>query len=203
MASVLNPPWGTSGFAWRSAMSRARALRPYNTLLSRGVPASQPCSSCQSRGSVCIGMPGKRLKCAECTRRGRKCVDAVWHTGLLNRRRLEQEFSGAQRDAATAQRQAAASLARAERLWAALEALNRRAEAEAECLAKEIEEEESRGVEISPPTSSQLVSVVAPASEFCGMFDDGLFNSTSLDPIADFDALVGTLGVSGGTISGD
>ncbi|BCR86897.1 uncharacterized protein ACHE_70038S [Aspergillus chevalieri] len=49
-----------------------RRLRLYNRILQFGSPVEPRCEFCFLRGHTCI-MDSKYQKCAECTRRGRKC----------------------------------------------------------------------------------------------------------------------------------
>jgi hypothetical protein len=108
---------------------------------------------------------------------------------------LRKEDAATQLQIRAATEQAAVVRERTEKLWVALEEMNRRAEAEAECLMKEIEEEERREAEVSLSTSSSSsgpgsVPAAAPAAAVhvaldAGMFDplsEPLFFEDSMDP---------------------
>jgi hypothetical protein len=166
----------------RSSSDNRRRL--LHDILNFGHPASSPCLSCQSRGSVCLIMPEnsvrKSVRCAECVRLGRKCIEASWEHEAAIRRQLEAELSSARVEVSESQRRASAAVERADRLWVALEELNRRARERAACLMEAIEEEERREAEISPSSGAELPLPLASATAVHKALDAGMF-----DPLSD------------------
>jgi hypothetical protein len=53
-------------------------LRLASEISKNGILASVPCNCCFESGHDCIAMPESRLKCSECTRLGRACVNLSW-----------------------------------------------------------------------------------------------------------------------------
>jgi hypothetical protein len=153
-----------------SDSSYTRRLRLSEALRRFGQSASSSCSFCRRNSLRCVGMPKKSLKCAECSRRGRPCVDVAWKVDFDEVDRVRKEYReihrqsvSAQKRSADAQRvasesyrvaaesqaraaesqaQAAGVAARAALLWERLEKLNQQADEEVECLARVIEEED-------------------------------------------------------------
>ena len=57
----------------------AGCLRLSLGIRDRGVVTASPCDFCVLRGLDCVKMSGdKKLKCAECTHRGKPCVSLSW-----------------------------------------------------------------------------------------------------------------------------
>lgn len=65
-----------------SSSSRQDTLRLALEIQRNGIEAVVPCDLCFSSGSKCIAMPdhGQRLKCSECVRKGRPCVNMSWQS---------------------------------------------------------------------------------------------------------------------------
>jgi hypothetical protein len=168
-----------------SDSSYVRRLRLSESLRYRGQSASSPCSFCCRNSLRCVGMPEKSLKCAECTKRGRPCVDVAWKVDFVEMERVRKEWREAQRQSAKAQ-------ARAASLWEKLEELNKRADEEAECLARVIEEEDRSSV--LPPSQSSgsapVPAVVPSNAEALALFEAGAFNESVFSDPLDLDAFL-------------
>lgn len=69
--------------------SHVRNLRLGLEIRSANVPAETPCNRCFFDGLACYIMPDapKRMKCAECTKAGKPCVNMSWES--LDRTREE------------------------------------------------------------------------------------------------------------------
>lgn len=60
------------------ADSTVRKHRLHKEILSANTVAEEPCVDCDLENTVCYIMPNSGLKCAECTRMGRPCVNMSW-----------------------------------------------------------------------------------------------------------------------------
>ena len=60
------------------AESTIRKLRLYNEILRADTIAESPCFDCDAENRECYIMPDSNLKCAECVRQGRPCVNMSW-----------------------------------------------------------------------------------------------------------------------------
>ena len=69
--------------------STQRRLRLSSEIARANHPAETPCNHCFLEGLVCYVMPESRLKCAECTRLGKACVNMTWAS--LDRTREEYQ----------------------------------------------------------------------------------------------------------------
>lgn len=58
--------------------STTRKLRLYNEILRANTIAESPCFDCETENRECFIMPDSNLKCAECVRLGRPCVNMSW-----------------------------------------------------------------------------------------------------------------------------
>jgi hypothetical protein len=58
--------------------SRQNQLRLASEISKNGIIIPIPCNRCFESGRDCIAMPESRLKCSECTRLGRACVNLSW-----------------------------------------------------------------------------------------------------------------------------
>ena len=61
-----------------SSESRKRQLRLYHEILQVNTTAEFPCDRCFTENRVCYVMPNSPLKCADCTRLGKPCVNLSW-----------------------------------------------------------------------------------------------------------------------------
>lgn len=69
--------------------STQRRLRLSSEIRRADTPAGIPCNYCLEQNIVCFVMPESRLKCAECTRLGKACVNMSWAS--LDRTRDEYQ----------------------------------------------------------------------------------------------------------------
>jgi hypothetical protein len=112
-----------------------------------------PCDRCFDAGHDCFIMPNaNRLKCAECVRMGRPCVNLSWES--LDKTRAEYEEKVEKDEQLLAE-----VIARLLRNKKILAQAKDRAAKKAECLANELEEsgEDVRAEEISCPAADALV----------------------------------------------
>jgi hypothetical protein len=58
--------------------SRQNQLRLAIEIQRNGIVVPFSCNRCFENGRECIAMPESRLKCSECTRAGRACVNLSW-----------------------------------------------------------------------------------------------------------------------------
>jgi hypothetical protein len=63
-----------------SSDSRKRQLRLYNEILRSNTIAEIACDWCFINNLTCHIMPNSNLKCAECTKKGRPCVNMSWES---------------------------------------------------------------------------------------------------------------------------
>jgi len=220
-----------------SSSSRDRRLRFFETARRFGRSPSSACSHCIGRSLRCFGMPEKSLRCAECYKRGRSCTDIVWKVDLQEVDRVRKEYREAhesslkarrrvvetqrrvvetQRAAGEAQRKAEDELDRVARLWERLEELNQKADEEATCLVREIEEEDRREAEATAaalalpssqlPGSNFVPAVASTNADALALFAagafDGPFPAGEVD-LGSLDALLQIPLASNGTFSGD
>lgn len=71
-----------------SSVATKNRLRLASEIQRNGRPVAIPCDRCFTSGSTCIAMEGK-LKCSECQRLGRSCVNLSWES--LDRTREEYQ----------------------------------------------------------------------------------------------------------------
>lgn len=74
-------------------------LRQYNTILTAGSVIDTPCEHCSNNFIDCV-IDSKSQNCAECTRRGRKCVkrfhnDREWESLERDRQKVALELEQA------------------------------------------------------------------------------------------------------------
>jgi hypothetical protein len=72
-----------------SSDSRKRQIRLYNEILKANTVADIACDKCFLESRTCYVMPNSNLKCAECTRLGRSCVNMSWEA--LDKTRAEYQ----------------------------------------------------------------------------------------------------------------
>lgn len=72
-----------------SSSSRQSQLRRAIEIRRNGIISPFPCDFCFSKGIDCYAMPSSSLKCSECVRRGKPCVNLSWAS--LDRTRDEYE----------------------------------------------------------------------------------------------------------------
>ncbi|GIZ36577.1 hypothetical protein CKM354_000004700 [Cercospora kikuchii] len=117
-----------------SSSSSRNRLRLYKETIAFGSPSVIPCDHCFLNGHDCIVMEGSyRLRCAECVKRGRKCVNLSWES--LDRTR-EEYRKKVEKD----EEELAVILARLMRNKKILRQAEERARKKALCLQSEMEE---------------------------------------------------------------
>lgn len=116
-----------------SSSSHQRRLRLSSEIRRANHPAEVPCNHCFLQGLVCFVMPDSRLRCAECTRLGKKCVNMSWES--LDRTREEY-----QKKVDDDEKLLAEVISRLLRNKKILKQAEERARKKALCLASEMEE---------------------------------------------------------------
>lgn len=117
-----------------SSSSSQKRLRLANEIQRLGHIAEISCDRCFLNGHTCIIMDGKaRLKCSECVRIGRPCVNLSWESLDRTRSTLEKEIEADEEELSRVM----ARLLRKKKL---LKQANERAQRKAICLANEMEE---------------------------------------------------------------
>lgn len=119
--------------------SHQRRIRLGLEIRNANHPAELPCLHCFSEGLTCYVMPESRLKCSECTRIGRPCVNMSWES--LDRTREEY-----QKKVDEDEKLLAEVISRLLRNKKILKQAEERARKKALCLASEMEKE---GEEVS------------------------------------------------------
>ena len=115
-----------------SAASQNR-LRLASEIQRHGIISDIPCDRCFLSGHCCIAMEVKgRMKCSECVRLGRPCVNLSWD--CLDRTREE-----CQKKIDADEEELSRVLARLMRNKKILRQANERAKRKAQCLAEEID----------------------------------------------------------------
>jgi hypothetical protein len=112
--------------------STQRRIRLSSEIRSANTLASVACNHCFLQGIECYVMPNSRLKCSECTRLGRACVNMSWAS--LDKTREEYEKKVDQDEKLLAE-----VIARLLRNKKILEQAKERAQRKAMCLASEME----------------------------------------------------------------
>ena len=124
--------------------SRASAgrLRLSLGIHDRGMVTASPCDFCVLHGLDCVKMPGdEKLKCAECTHRGKPCVSLSWASLDISRDNLREGLvvAEAERDALLERlSEAQASVVRKQKV---LEQVEGRTQKKLRCLVEEMEAE--------------------------------------------------------------
>lgn len=137
-----------------SSQSRQNQLRLALEIRRANTISPISCDLCLSRGIDCYVMPssGNRLKCSECTRIGRPCVNLSWSS--LDKTR-EEYVKKVEED----EKLLAEVMIRLLRNKKILKQAEERAQKKALCLASEMEESgvEVRAEEINCPAADALV----------------------------------------------
>ena len=156
--------------------STSDRLRLSRFILHSGEPAERPCVRCdrlieEGKLKHCVVklvMPGeKRLKCAECTRRGRACVDMDWDTVERLAREAKEDVVAEEREREELIRRLSDLQARLGRKRKVLELAQRRANDQAMCLVREME---ANGEEMTRRTADDVLAASAIGAE---LFPDG------------------------------
>jgi len=120
-----------SGTMSRSSSNR---LRLASEIQRNGSVASSPCQYCFENNRECVVMSGnQRLRCSECVRRGRACVNLSWSSLDKQRESLETQVTEAEEELQRA-------IAKLLRLKKILKQANKRAAEKTECLEREMTE---------------------------------------------------------------
>lgn len=165
-------------------MSRAtqNRLRLAAEIHRSGHPAESPCDRCFLSNKSCVVMStAGRLRCSECVRLGRPCVNLSWES--LDRTR--EEYSEKVR---VDEEKLADLLARLLRNKKILRQAEERARKKAECLASELEQSgELEEPEPNCPAADALVGL-SPAiwstNDFLNTSIDGLFDGGTSATVA-------------------
>lgn len=151
----------------------ALEIQNHNTL------SDIPCDFCFTQGKQCFIMASsdRRLKCSECVRRGRPCVNLSWES--LDRTREEY-----QKKVDADEKLLAEVISRLIRNKAILAQAKDRAHKKAECLANELEEagEDVRAEEINCPAADAQVAFSPAVWATLGYIDEA--TSRGIDPVA-------------------
>lgn len=162
-----------------SSESRQKQLRLAIEIQQHNTEADIPCDYCFSNNRKCFVMASnsRRLKCSECVRIGRPCVNLSWAS--LDRTREEYQ---AKVDAD--EKLLAEVIARLLRNKKILAQAEERAHKKAECLASELEEsgENVRAEEISCPAADAQVAFSPAMWSTLGYLDEA--TSFGIDPVA-------------------
>ena len=119
--------------------SAQRRVRLSQRILSGGEPSDSPCDYCLSAGKACVRIMGdKRLKCSECARRGRPCVDMSWESVDRSVRLSREDLSRDESRRDELMRELAALMARIDRKRKVVELAQKRSIEQAHCLAREM-----------------------------------------------------------------
>lgn len=167
-----------------SSVSRKRQIRLAQEILNANIVSEIACDKCFLENRPCYIMPNSSLKCAECTRLGRSCVNMSWAS--LDRTREEYQAKVDEDEKLLAE-----VIARLLRNKKILAQANERARKKALCLASEMEAE---GEDVNAE------SLDCPAASI-GMEFSPMMWST----FGDLDAVVASHGhaeSSGGTLQG-
>lgn len=115
------------------SLKRQEILRLALEIQRNGVLCPVPCDSCFESGSSCIAMTDdpKRLKCSECVRRGRPCVNLTWTSLDKTREEYQKKVDEDEKLLATV-------LSRLLRNKTILKQAEDRAKAKLDCLANEM-----------------------------------------------------------------
>lgn len=138
------------------AENTVRKHRLHKEILSANTIAEDPCADCYLENRECFIMPGSGLKCAECVRMGRPCVNMSWSS--LDKTREEYE-----KKVEEDEKELAAVIARLLRDKRILAQAKERARKKTVCLAAEMEAEgESVHAEtVNCPAADALVGYSA------------------------------------------
>lgn len=116
-----------------SSSSSKNRLRLAKEINEHGRPVDQSCDYCFWNGLSCVAMEGNfRLRCSECVRRGRKCVNLSWESLDRTREEYRRKVEKDEEDLAEV-------LARLMRDKAILRQAEERARKKAQCLEAEME----------------------------------------------------------------
>jgi hypothetical protein len=114
--------------------STQRKLRLVNEIFSANTIAEVACDRCFTAGIDCYIMPDSRLKCAECTRQGKACVNMSWESLDKTREEYQKKVDEDEQLLATV-------ISRLLRNKKILAQAKERAQRKALCLASELEQE--------------------------------------------------------------
>lgn len=137
--------------------ARSRQLRLYKEILEADTIADIPCLKCASEGLTCRIMPNSGLKCAECVRAGKPCVDMSWTSIDKTREEYRKKVEADEKELQTV----IARLLRNKRILAQAE---ERARKKTMCLASELAAEgESMNAESSNCVAADALVGYSPA----------------------------------------
>lgn len=133
-----------------SSESTLKKRRLESEIKQYGVAVDIPCDRCFWSGCPCVVMDSsKRLKCAECVRQGKACVNLSWESLDRTRTRLRKEIDDDEEELARV-------MARLMRNKKILRQADDRAKRKAECLASELEAAGEPGLEDCPAADATV-----------------------------------------------
>lgn len=113
--------------------SSLKRKRVEDEIILYGSEAVFPCDRCFASGTTCIMMDSaKRMKCAECVRQGKPCVNLSWESLDQTRKKLRREIDEDEEELA-------AVMARLMRKKKILKQADERAKRKLECMVSEME----------------------------------------------------------------
>jgi hypothetical protein len=157
---------------------RKEQLRLALEIQNHNTESDIPCDFCFENNRKCYVMASndRRLKCSECVRKGRPCVNLSWES--LDRTREEY-----QKKVDADEKLLAEVISRLIRNKAILAQAKDRAHKKAECLANELEEggENVRAEEINCPAADAQVAFSPAMWSTLGYIDEA--TSRGIDPV--------------------
>lgn len=162
-----------------SSSSRQDTLRLAFEIQRNGLEVPVPCDLCFTSGSKCIAMPdhGQRLKCSECVRKGRPCVNMSWQS--LDKTREEY-----QKKVDDDEKLLAEVMVRLLRNKKILNHANERATKKMMCLAGELRDSgEEVDASADCPAADALVGFSPAMWETMALVDHMASNPSSSDPV--------------------
>jgi hypothetical protein len=154
-----------------TSAKRSSQLRLADEIRKNGAPATIPCDHCFSTGADCIVMSSssRRLKCSECVRLQRPCVNMSWSS--LDKTREEYAKKVEEDEVLLAE-----VLARLMRNKKILKQAEERAKRKAECLANELVEsgelDEAQPGALDCPAANALVGFSPTLWSTLGALDE-------------------------------
>ena len=150
------------------SLSKTKRLRLANEIERNGRPVFFPCERCSLHNHLCIAMSNSsNLRCSECVRQGKKCVNMSWES--LDKTREEY-----QRKVDEDEELLAVVMARLMRNKKILRQAEGRAARKAECLASEMDAEGAFEAEENCPAAAATVGLTPLMMETLGNMDQSL-----------------------------
>ena len=139
----------------RSSKNRLRVASEIERL---GQAVALPCDYCSQNEKLCIAMESSSvLKCSECVRRGKPCVNMTWASLDESRDKIQKKIDADEVVLAEV-------LGRLLRNKKLLRSINAKAQKKTECLAQELEE-----VPDTPPSNDVFIEDCPAAAATVGL----------------------------------